>query len=361
MPELSKAIDIAIVGCGAVVERYYLPELSDLQARGSVRVKALYDPNPERIALLGDRFPDASRLGDLDQIGGAGAHLAIVASPAGMHAEHTLAALQAGLHVLCEKPMAASVAEAQGMIDAARERGRLLAIGLSRRFFPACPMIKDVLRCDLLGQQESFEFLEGYTFSWPLTSDALFRKSRGGGGVTLDIGVHVLDQILWWFGDPDGIEYADDAMGGVETNSVIRLSFPSGLSGLIRLSWDWRIPQRFTYRGARGWLEWRGDPGAFSLGLGNREYGISSGLSDSGQPGAYMRRKSRQDPGRSPFRDQLHNVIGAICGQEELWVPGEEAIRSLRLVEECYASGSLLESPWLGAAERAEARHLARR
>ena len=71
----------------------------------------------------------------------------------------------------------------------------------------------------------SFEGEEGIIFSSPISSPAMFVKEMGGGGALADMGPHMLDILVWWFGDYRDVEYCDDECGGVDANCKMNLVF----------------------------------------------------------------------------------------------------------------------------------------
>src|SRR4051794_25790453 len=111
-------VRIALLGCGAVSQLYYAPAIEQLERRGIGQLSAVYDPRDQNSARLLQAFPSARTMqsaGDFQD-----AELAIVASPPQFHAEQSIAALQAGLSVLCEKPMAVCLCAGEQMVQAAR-------------------------------------------------------------------------------------------------------------------------------------------------------------------------------------------------------------------------------------------------
>jgi myo-inositol 2-dehydrogenase/D-chiro-inositol 1-dehydrogenase len=149
-------IRVSIVGCGAVAELFYAPALRALENAGLAKVVALVDPSRDRMAHLRRNFPDAATLADARQLEGGDRDLAIIASPVRFHAEHAINALKAGFAVLCEKPMAATVAQAEAMVEQANESGKVLAIGLFRRLYPATSTIHDLIGSGALRSTRSF-------------------------------------------------------------------------------------------------------------------------------------------------------------------------------------------------------------
>ena len=138
-----------------------MPALRELEAAGSLEVSALLDPVAGHAVPLREAFPRAQMAQQLSELPRHALDLAIVASPHSLHAAQTIHLLEAGISVLCEKPMATSVDDAKAMIEAASANKGLLAIGLVRRFFPATRMIRHVLTLGTLGHITSFKFSEG--------------------------------------------------------------------------------------------------------------------------------------------------------------------------------------------------------
>lgn len=347
-----RPVRIALVGCGAVSELFYAPALRELERSGNVAVAAVCDPDGRRRTLVGRLFPSAHAVVDLAGVLEFRPDLAVVASPPSLHARQSIELLSSGISVLCEKPVAVSVLEGNELLSRANESGLALAVGHFRRFFPAIRLIKAVVATQALGAARSFDFLEGGPFTWPATSAALFQKQTAGGGVLLDIGAHVLDLVVWWFGEPDEIDYADDAMGGLEANCLIRLKYSSGLEGLVRLSRDWNLPNRYIIRCEKGWIGWRvNQADGVDLGLEGCQYALSARIHELSpvkgcvQPGVPASGYHRA------FVDQLAHVLAAVRARAKPEVDAAEALRSLRLIERCYGSRKLLDMPWLEAQE----------
>ncbi|HEX2117438.1 MAG TPA: Gfo/Idh/MocA family oxidoreductase [Alphaproteobacteria bacterium] len=342
---------IAIVACGALTELFYAPALTTLGRKHRLKVAALIDPNPARRAALQPTFPGSIGGATLADIP-AGIDLAIVASPAGFHAAQTIELLGRGMHVLCEKPMARSAAECDPMIEAARAADRLLAIGHFKRFFPATRQIKELVEKQAFGRMLSFEFFDGGRFGWPAQSRTLFDREAGGGGVLIDIGVHALDLALWWFGEPSEVACADDAMGGVEANVAVTLAYPNGATGRLIASRDVDTPNRYIIEFERGWVAW--DPiDANHIELGWGETYALKAATHHARSASRLPAASAPAPTRhQAFMLQIENVLEAIQGRGKVGVTGEDGRRVMALIDRCYANSTLLDMPWLSAAER---------
>ncbi len=344
-------VALGVVGCGAVTEMFYAPSVRELERAGYATVTAIFDPSAERVAKVGAQLIRAKQFTDFSDFVSSAPQLAIVASPTRFHAEQTIKLLQSGASVLCEKPIASNAAEAEQMLAGATRAKRNLAVGLFRRFFPACNLIREYIAAETLGKVIDFEFSEGWRFNWPAQSASLFEKKTAHGGVFLDLGAHLLDLMLWWFGDPFNFEYSDDAMGGLEINSIARFEFANGLRGRVQLSRDWELPNKYVIRCEKGWLAWKvGEANRVEIGAKGSGHTILGEILEDGSPVANY---------AESFVAQLVNCIKAITGDENLVVPGEEGIRSLRLIEKCYQRRKLLPMPWLTEVEMARARQLA--
>jgi predicted dehydrogenase len=355
-PANSAVVRIAIVGCGAIVEKIHAPALDYLVRHDPVRVVAAVDPEASRREIVCARFPGCVGVGDLADLQRE-VDLALVASPVKLHAPQCIELLGRGIHVLCEKPMALDSDECAAMIAAARAAGRLLAVGQVRRFYAVSRQLRSLVQTRALGGVVSFRMFEGSRYEWQAVSDAYFRK-QGGGGALRDVGVHLLDLVLWWFGEPSGIEYQDDAMGGVEANARILLSYADGAKGEILLSRDWNLRERIFIRFERGWVASRpNDPGRIEIGLSS-DYALSATVHHSTDAVGEARLGTAGPTFQQAFILQLQNVTRAVAGTEPLLVPAEEGARSIGLIESCYRSRQLMPMPWMSEKEQATARVL---
>jgi predicted dehydrogenase len=350
-------VRVALVGCGAVAREYYAPALAELSGRGWLRVAAIHDPVPANAVYVQRQFPGARRIGQFAGVLSAPVELAIVSSPPRFHAEQTIQLLGAGMSVLCEKPMAMTVAEAEAMIAAAGRAPGVLAIGLFRRFFPATQMIHQILSDGLLGDITDFSFSEGDTFRWPIQSPSYFARGSGN-GVLMDLGAHLLDLMLWWMGEPERIAYDDDAMGGIEVNARIRCQFSDGRIGDVRLSRDCRLPNRYVIRGTKAWLAWEvNEASSVELGLNDGPMMLRGEVHGVQVDATGPTRGGRGRNFHQTFARQIVNVAAAARGAELPLVPGTEGIRGLRLIEACYRRRSPMPMPWLDSREQAAVRN----
>lgn len=360
----ARTVEIALIGCGAVAEILYAKALRQLEEEGLVSTCALVDPNPARTATIAAILRGPCQFVSLAAaLSEVSPDLAIIATPHRFHADLVVDCLKKSIAVLCEKPMATTTTECDRMIEAAQRAGRVLAVGHFRRFFPSCQMLKAIISSNLLGRVCSFRFLEGETYSWPAQSMSFFKYSDAGGGVLIDAGAHTLDLLMWWLGDVAELQYEDDAMGGVEANCRLHLKMTSGATGVVQLSRDWPLPNRYVIECEKGWLVYNYDGvEGIELGLNKSEFGMDvkiCSVAKTVQP--QLRNLTVIAPGlRGCFTDQLRNVLAAVAGREPVRVPGTEARKAVALIEACYRNRKFLDMPWLEQVEIQKGARLAR-
>jgi len=187
-------LKMGLIGTGGIGFDKHLPEYAKLE---DVEIYAAADPNPVALARAGEQYAVPHLFADYEQL------LALpeidfvcVATPNFLHAPVAIAALRAGKHVHCEKPMAPTLAEARTMVAEARAADRRLMIGLNNRFLPANRHVYELVRQGFFGE------LCHINAFWKRRSGLppipwFLDKTRAGGGCLLDLGVHILDMCLF--------------------------------------------------------------------------------------------------------------------------------------------------------------------
>jgi predicted dehydrogenase len=341
---------IELIGCGALAESVYAPVLAHLEHMGRVRVTALVDPNAARTAQIGKSFPMARQFARVEDLPAADGSLAVIASPPGVHSAQACALLAAGRHVLCEKPLATSVAEAQSMIAAAQQAARLLAAGMMRRFYPAAQALRENLAAGWLGALTRIEIAEGGRFAWNAASPHFFDPANGG--VLYDLGSHTLDLLCHFFGEPTESAAWTDALGGTNTNCLLTARWSTRLEARVRLSWDTALETGWHMQGERGECRWDGSAdGSLIFRMKDAKWWLHAQAQTTPQPGA--------TPGwTAAFVRQFDNVLAAIDGKEKLLAPAADVLPSLRWLETARHEARRLPQPWLSPEELAGAARL---
>jgi predicted dehydrogenase len=220
-------------------------------------ITALCDVNKEALARVGKEQNIKALYTDAEEMfRKAGLDAVSIAVPNTFHAPFTLAALQRGLHVLCEKPMAMSVAEAQTMLAAAQKAKKNLMINHSFRFTPVSFALKQQIDAGVIGDiyygRSVWHRRRGIPgVSWPNMGNWFSTKKMSGGGPLIDLGVHRLDLALWLMGYPEpivvtGSTYNKIAAGLAKKNSRVYdvedvacglIKFANGATLILEASW----------------------------------------------------------------------------------------------------------------------------
>lgn len=191
-------LKIVIVGAGFAGRVVHLPGYSAVGAP----VAAICDLMTDRAQQLADQFNIPRVYSDWrEMIDKEQPDIVSVCLPNSAHRGVTLAALEAGAHVLCEKPLATNVAEAHEMFDAARKAGKILMAAQHLRFEAGARTIKRIIDGGALGEIYHTEASVLRRLGIP-TWGSFHQKSSSVGGALLDIGVHILDQAMWLIGNP---------------------------------------------------------------------------------------------------------------------------------------------------------------
>jgi len=197
---MSDVIKVGVIGAGGIGSQVHIPAYKALPG---VEIVAVADTNLERAQKVAKEngiphaFADYRDLLALD-----GISVVSVCTPNAFHAQQSIAALEAGKNVLCEKPMAIRVEDANAMVETAKRTGKLLMIGLTNRFRADFQTMRQYVRDGLLG--EIYYIKAGWLrrSGIPGYGSWFTNKDLAGGGCLLDIGVHFLDIAMWISGFP---------------------------------------------------------------------------------------------------------------------------------------------------------------
>ncbi|HRF46824.1 MAG TPA: Gfo/Idh/MocA family oxidoreductase [Anaerolineales bacterium] len=221
-------IKIGIVGCGFIANRKHLPMLL---LHNDVEVVAFCDIIKERAEASAKQFGTADAKvyeNYQDLVARKDIDVVHVCTPNSTHSEISVAALQSGKHVMCEKPMAKTSAEAKAMLDAAKASGKKLTIGYQNRFRTDSQFIKKL--CD---QGDLGDIYLGKAFATRRRGVPIWgvfmNKALQGGGPLIDLGTHALDLTLWMMDNYEPVS----ALGSTY-DKIGKLGSPANGMGL----WD---------------------------------------------------------------------------------------------------------------------------
>lgn len=193
-------IRVGIVGAGEIARYLHIPRYKKIP---DVEVVAIADNDEKRANILSKEFNIPKVYYDYEEMLERENLTAIsVCTPNYLHAPISISALDKGIHVLCEKPMATSIEEAEEMVKASKKSGKILMIGYTQRFRPFNLLLKKLIEKGDLGE---IYYARGSLLrrkGIPGIGTWFTTKEMSGGGCLLDIGVHILDLIWWLMGMP---------------------------------------------------------------------------------------------------------------------------------------------------------------
>lgn len=227
-----KKMRIGIVGCGGIANNKHLPAI---QKNGNFEVVAFCDIKKERAEEAKEKFgtPDARVYTDYNELVKEELDAVYVLTPNKSHADISIAAMKAGKHVMCEKPMAKSYADAKRMLDTAKETGKLLTIGYQNRYRADSAYLKRACDNGDLGEIYYARAHAVRRRAVP-TWGVFLNEEEQGGGPLIDIGTHALDITLWMMNNYEPVSV---------TGSVYRKLADQKEQGNAFGEWD---PAEFT-------------------------------------------------------------------------------------------------------------------
>lgn len=190
-----KTLKVGIVGCGGIANGKHLPAIRN---NGHFEAVAFCDLVEERAVKAKEEYgtADARVYTDYRELLKEDLDAVYVLTPNNAHAPVTIEALRAGKHVMCEKPMAKTYAEAKAMVEAAKETGKILTIGYQNRYRGDSQYLKRACENDDLGEiyyAKAHAVRRRAVPTWGVFLD----EEKQGGGPLIDIGTHALDLTLW--------------------------------------------------------------------------------------------------------------------------------------------------------------------
>jgi UDP-N-acetylglucosamine 3-dehydrogenase len=323
-------LKIGVIGCGSIAKFRHLPEYSTNE---NVEIVAVCDIVEERVNETAERYNAKAYTSYEDLLADETIDAVSVCLPNYLHAPVSIAASNAGKHVLCEKPMATSYEEGKQMIEAASNKNKKLMIGHNQRFVSSHEKAKALIASGELGKIYSFRTAfghpgpEGWSIdgreSWFFNKDEAFIGAMG------DLGVHKTDLMRYILGE-EIVEVA----GFVETNAkedtdiddnaVCILKTESGIIGTLAASWAYTAESDNStiIYGEKAILRLEDDP-KYSLIVQYKkgevvkyELGAIQTNEEGGQHTSHV----------------IDHFVSAVVNDTEVLMSGEEGLKSLEVV-----------------------------
>ena len=324
----------AVVGLGTFAVGQVMP---GIVASNASRMTAFVSGSPEKARQLGERY-GVSRIYDYDAYDSladdADVECVYNVLPVGLHAEYTIRALEAGKHVLCEKPMASTSAECERMIAAARANDRRLGVAYRVHFEPTNRLVQDRIGQGALGDLRHIRCEHGFqaNLDWPPHRWRLQRALAGGGSM-FDIGIYGINTALMMTGEDRPVSVSgiytypreDPRFSEVEGGVDWRIVMASGtvVSGSSSYSYGPYV-SRQTYLGAQGMIgmdpatTYYDNHATIRTAEGERQLGAGAPIAQ--------------------FAAQVDGFAMAAREGREHLTPGTMGLRDIRLIEAIYRS-----------------------
>ena len=205
-----KTVKLGLIGAGGISQAH-CRTMASIEGAEIIAVSDLVQANLDRAKEnwgISKTFNDYNEMLEMDEL-----EAVLVCTPTGVHGAPTVAALKAGKHVLCEKPMEAKLGPATEMVRAAHENGKILMVALKLRYSPQVIKAKEIVDTGALGDIYYVETVADRRRGNP--GGSFIRKATAGLGAAADIGIYALDTALYLMGHPKPV-----AVSGIASNEL---------------------------------------------------------------------------------------------------------------------------------------------
>ncbi|MGU3396059.1 gfo/Idh/MocA family oxidoreductase [Priestia aryabhattai] len=323
-------VKIGVIGCGSIAQHRHLPEY---KMNEQVELVAVCDINTERANSVAQQYGVKAYTNYEELLASGTVEAVSVCTPNYLHAPISVAALNSGVHVLCEKPMATSEEEAKSMIEAAKTNGKKLMIGHNQRFVASHQKARELIEKGEIGKIYSFRtaFGHGGPEGWSVDGKEswFFKKDEAFIGAMGDLGVHKTDMLRYILNEEivevgAFVESNAKDFANVDDNAVCVLKTESGIIGTLAASWAYngKEDNSTIVYGEKGILRLEDDPtyslvAQYATGeVVNYELGKIQSNDEGGQSNSHV----------------IEQFVDAVAEDKESPVPGEEGLKSLAVI-----------------------------
>lgn len=322
-------LKVGVVGCGSIAKFRHLPEYA---MNDQVEIVAVCDIVEERANKMVEEYGGKAFTDYKEMLREAELDIVSVCLPNYLHAPVSIAALEAGKHVLCEKPMATSEEEALNMIQAAEKNGKKLMIAHNQRFVASHEKARELIADGTVGKIHSFRTAFGHPGpeGWSIDGKDswFFRKEEAFIGAMGDLGVHKTDLMRYLLGE-EFVEVGSFVESGakedstVDDNAVCILKSETGIIGTLAASWAYGKEDNATIiYGEKAVLRLEDDP---DHSLIVHHIGGETEKFDLGKI------QSNEDGGQSTTK-VIDHFVDSIVNDTEPPINGEDGMKSLKVV-----------------------------
>lgn len=328
---MTDPVRVAVVGAGSIAQVAHLPVLRKI---AGVEIVALCDNDLPKAQALGARFDVREAYDDIEEVlKYVRPDAVVICTPNHLHEIHVAAALSAGVHVLCERPLSLSYEGAERVLKAAERYGKRVMVAMNHRFRTDVQAVRGFLAGGELG---SIDMVRGgwFTFQPTATRQQLgwrLRRAEAGGGAMLDLGLPLIDLGLWLAGWPIPKRITAHLVGAgretVEEMGMALIVCENGLSIGVAVSW------RHLGRGERFWFEMVGKKGTADISplrVYKEVHGVPTDVTPTGASG-------RETPFIQSYRAEWTYFLAVIKGEVNA-PPPKDQLTLHRVLEAVYRS-----------------------
>lgn len=249
---MEKRVRIGVMGTGRIVGRW----IADISEAANAEVVAIASRDAARAEAAAARYGIPKALGSYEAlVSGDVCDAVYIATPHHLHRDCALLALDAGKHVLCEKPVAPNAAQFREMAARAKEKGLLLMEAMWTRFFPATVALTHLVQDGTIGEARLIE--ANFSSLTPFETRTRMFDPAQAGGALLDIGCYGIHYAMALYGaapvEVDGLAVLGES--GVDEQAVIALRFPGGRLAHVNCGLRVALPDTARVYGTRGSIE----------------------------------------------------------------------------------------------------------
>lgn len=329
-------IKFALIGCGRIAERH----AAHITSNGVL--VAVCDIVQAKADALASAW-GAKAYCDIDELllNETGVEVVAVCTPNGLHATHSMKVLQAGMHVICEKPMAIKTSDCRKMIKAAELSGKNLFVVKQNRFNPPIQAVKKLLEEGRLGQVYSIQLNCFWNRDPPYYHNSWKGTMALDGGTLFTQFSHFIDLLYWMFGDIKEVQavlnnYAHQGIIEFEDTGMAILEFESGVTGTLNYTVN------SHRKNMEGSLTIFGEKGTVKIGgeyLNRIDYQSIEGYIIENLPEDRGANQYGSYQGSMSNHDKVYeNLVKFLLHQEPVYINSLEGMKTVEIIERIYKS-----------------------
>ncbi len=321
---MNDPIRVGVIGAGAIAQVAHLPALRRM---AGVEVVAICDNDIAKARALAGRFDVPDSYDDIeDVLRYASVDAVVICTPNHLHEIHAMAALAAGAHVLCERPLALTLSGVERLLQASEKHGKRVMVGMNHRFRSDVQAVRGFLAGGDIGPLQAVRS-GWYTFQPPRQ----LRRQEAGGGAFLDLGLQLLDLGMWLAGWPAAqrisAHMTRQGGDGVEDMATALVVCENGVSLAIDVSW------RHMGEAERFWFDMVGPRGSASIQPLRVFKDVHGNVMDVTPTGA----SGRETPFAQSYRAEWTYFVAVIKGDVNA-PPPRDQLALHRVLEAIYRS-----------------------